>query len=259
VAPATTRKRLTILGTIFKCARRWGVLDVNPAADLEKPSEPAHRTRYLSREEFERLRDHAEPWLRPILTVAVLTGARLKEVAGLRWEHLDREAGLLFISEDNKTGKPRGVPMSEPVRKILDEIPGGRFKREGFVFISPEGEPYASRRERNRISQRTKATAKAAKLPGVTFHVLRHTSGSWLAQAGYSEVQIAALLGHATTATTKRYMHLSPGHLRCATDALAAVLNGHEEDTKSSETSPDPNPPSVIIPAVSHFGPLAQG
>lgn len=235
VAPATVRKRLTILGTMFRHGVRWGVLDVNPAADLEKPSEPMHKTRYLSREEFARLHEHSEPWLRPILTVAVLTGARLKEVAGLQWENVDRDGEVLFVSEDNKTGKPRGVPISEPVRKILDEAPGGRFKRAGFVFVSPKGESYTSRRERNRISQRTKAAAKAADLPGVTFHVLRHTAGSWLAQAGHSEVQIAALLGHATTATTKRYMHISPSHLRSATAALAAVLNGHAEDTKPTQ------------------------
>ncbi len=246
VAPATVRKRLTILGTMFKCARRWNVIEVNPAVDLEKPSEPLHRTRYLSREEFERLRDHAEPWLRPILTVAVLTGARLKEVAGLSWENIDRDAGILFISEDNKTGKPRGVPISDPVRKILDEIPGSRFKRQGPVFVTPDGEAYTPRRERNRISQRTKAAAKAADLPGVTFHVLRHTAGSWLAQKGHSEVEIAALLGHATTATTKRYMHLTPGHLRRATMALAATLDGH-----ISDTTPDSTPTQLEVgPAI---------
>lgn len=254
VSPSTTRKRLNVLGTLFKHALRWGVLTVNPAADLEKPSEPTHKTRYLSREEFEQLREHAEPWLRPVLTVAVLTGARLKEICGLRWENVDRDAGVLFISEDNKTAKPRGVPMAVTVRKILDEIPGSRFKREGYVFVFASGEPYVSERQRSRISQRTRAAAKAADLPGVTFHTLRHTAGSWLAQAGYSQVKIAKLLGHATTATTDRYMHLSPAHLKDAADTLSNLLDGHVEDTKTEAVPLPPSTGSAIVSPINEMG-----
>jgi integrase len=226
VGASTVRKRLIILGTVFKTARRWGVIESNPAADLEKPSEPTHKTRYLSRQEWGSLLDHAEPWLRPILTVAVLTGARLKEVLGLRWENVDRDAGVLFISEDNKTGKPRGIPIAASVRTVLDELPGGRFKRSGFVFLDAEGNDRTAIRERNRVSQRTKAAAEAAELVDVSFHTLRHTAGSWMAQAGQSQVQIAKVLGHATTATTDRYMHLGPAHLRGAVNALEAAMQG---------------------------------
>lgn len=255
VSKSTTRKRLTVLHTMFRHAVRWGVLDVNPAADLAKPGEPEHKTRYLSREEWDRLHAHAEPWLRPILTVAVLTGARLKEVAGLDWSNVDRQAGVLFVSEDNKTGKPRGVPISAGVAGVLDAIPGSRFKRSGPVFVDPEGEPYTSQRQRNRISQRTKAAASAAELERVSFHTLRHTAGSWLAQAGCSEVQIAKLLGHATTATTKRYMHLSPEHLRGAVDRLSAVLDRHIFDTSAeSASSPAPAAPAILNPVNSLGG-----
>ena len=47
-----------------------------------------------------------------------------------------------------------------------------------------------------------------------------------MAQAGYSAVQIAKVLGHASTATTDRYMHLAPDHLRAAVEAIDAVLQG---------------------------------
>ncbi len=240
VGHSTTRKRLIVLGTVFRQATRWRVVDLNPATDLEKPGEPEHKTRYLSREEFERLAAHSEPWLRPILTAAVLTGARMKEVLGLRWENVDRDAGVLFISEDNKTGKPRGIPFGATLRKLLDDLPGGRFKRDGFVFVPPEGESFTALRERNHVSQRTRAAAKAAGLAGVSFHTLRHTAASWLAQAGHSQVKIGKLLGHATVQTTNRYMHLSPAHLRDAADGLDAALCGslgHQQDTEPSASA----------------------
>jgi integrase len=126
--------------------------------------------------------------------------------------------------------------MSVTVRAVLDELPGGRFKRAGFVFLDGEGEPRTALRERNRVSQRTKAAAKAAGLGDVSFHTLRHTAGSWMAQAGQSQVQIAKVLGHATTATTDRYMHLGPAHLRGAVTALEAAMQG----TTSAEPGTQP-------------------
>src|SRR5262245_45648157 len=76
VGASTTRKRLTVLGTMFKRARRWGVIQVNPVADMDKPSEPAPKSRHLSKDEWDRLKVAAEPWLQPIVTVAIATGMR---------------------------------------------------------------------------------------------------------------------------------------------------------------------------------------
>ena len=106
------------------------------------------------------------------------------------------------------------VPMTKSMRALLDEL-GGRFRKAGHVFVE-DGQDFTSCRERNRVSQRTKAAADAAKLAGVTFHTLRHTAGS--------QVQISKVLGLASTATTDRYMHLAPEHLKGAVDAIEATL-----------------------------------
>ena len=55
---------------------------------------------------------------------------------------------------------------------------------------------------------------KAAKLDGVTWHTLRHTFASRLAMDGATESDIAAALRHSGTTLVKRYVHLSPSHLR---------------------------------------------
>ncbi len=146
------------------------------------------------------------------------------------------------------------MPMVQTVREVLDVL-GGRFRKEGFVFFAPDGEPLGSDRQRNRVTQRTKAAAKAAGIGDVTFHTLRHTAGSWMAQAGHSQVQIAKVLGHATTATTDRYMHLSPAHLREAVEALEATLHAVDTqvDTTPNEASSTATASkgSVMIPATS--------
>ena len=240
--PSTVRKNLTILGTMFKLAVRWDVLQASPAVDLNKPSEPHHKTRYLSREEWDRLHDAAPPWLRPIITMAVVTGMRLKEVVGLQWEDVDSVAGVVHISEDNKTGRPRGIPIGDTVREVLAERDKVRDLRTGkrlsrFVFTDTAGEARTSTRARDTICKATISAAKVAGLAGVSFHTLRHTAGSWAAQAGATEIEIAKLLGHATTATTRRYTHLKPDHLRGTVRALDAMMRGVDTQVDTSQIS----------------------
>jgi len=221
VGDSTTRKRLTILHTMFRWGRRAGILDSNPAAAVDKPKEPKNKTRFLTAQEWDALWEAADPWLQPILTLAVHTSFRLKEVTGLRWEDVDLAKGLLTLSDDNKAAESRAVPMSPTVREVLERA-GARFRKTGHVFVDWDGKDYTSDRARNRISQHTISAAKAVGIEGVSFHTLRHTAGSWMAQAGHSQVQIAKVLGHSSTATTDRYMHLAPEYLKAAVDAIEA-------------------------------------
>jgi integrase len=64
---------------------------------------------------------------------------------------------------------------------------------------------------------------KAAGLVDVRFHDLRHTCGSWLAQAGVPQSHIAEVLGHSTLRMTKRYAHIAPATARAAVEKLEAV------------------------------------
>jgi len=69
----------------------------------------------------------------------------------------------------------------------------------------------------------------AARLADVTPHTLRHTFASVAGDLGFSELTIAALLGHAARGVTQRYVHIDEA-LRVAADkvaaALAALLDG---------------------------------
>ena len=79
----------------------------------------------------------------------------------------------------------------------------------------------------------------AAGIAGATFHTLRHTAGFW-AQGGASESEVAKLLGHATTQTTRRYVHLQHSHLRATVKTLDAVVRG--VDTSVDTSAPKATP-----------------
>ena len=50
---------------------------------------------------------------------------------------------------------------------------------------------------------------RKAGMPNLRLHDLRHSYASFLANAGCNEFQIMQALGHASTVTTRRYVHLS--------------------------------------------------
>ena len=64
------------------------------------------------------------------------------------------------------------------------------------------------------------SAARAAGLAGFHFHDLRHTSASWMVQAGVPLNTVREVLGHKSLTMTLRYAHLAPDH---QADAMAAL------------------------------------
>ena len=73
---------------------------------------------------------------------------------------------------------------------------------------------------------------KDAKLEGVTFHILRHsTAASHMAMNGVDLQTIGEILRHKDFSTTLRYAHLSATHKKAAVDALGNALKGDKAET----------------------------
>lgn len=214
IGPSTLRKELTVLGTLFKTAIRWGLLGADPSSAVAKPKEPKHRLRFLTVEEWTVVAAELPAWLRPLALLAVATGMRLKEVVSLRWEDLDKQARVIYVRE-GKT-ECREIPMSDPVRRFLEAQP----IRAEFVFTGKDSLPYISTRARNGISQVTSAAMRRAGITGCGFHVLRHTAASWMVQAGRPLFEVGLILGHKDPKMTMRYAHLQPRHLLSTAEAI---------------------------------------
>ncbi|HJU68227.1 MAG TPA: tyrosine-type recombinase/integrase, partial [Gemmatimonadaceae bacterium] len=115
-----------------------------------------------------------------------------------------------------KDDKPHKVPLNAHSDAVLARRHA--VAHGDFVFRSQNWDTYRSAWE-NALSR--------AKLADVTFHTLRHTFGSWLAQAGRTPKEIMEALGHTSLAMTNRYMHLAPSHVRDAVAVLDNVLGVH--------------------------------
>ena len=99
----------------------WGRLRENPARVVKRLKVDNRRTRILTANEQQRLLAACRTnKLRAIVSLALLTGARIGELLSLRWE--DTADGLLTFLE-TKTGKPRTLPISPTIKAILDTLP----------------------------------------------------------------------------------------------------------------------------------------
>ena len=175
----------------------------------------AARVRYLSEDECRRLLNGCVSDFRQLVRGALVTGCRYGELVRMRCADYEPDPQAGRVSE-TKAGRPRHVHLSAEGVGLFDELTAGR-RGEGPIFLRSSAD--GTRRPWRRAEQQRPLAAACgrAELRPIGFHVLRHTHGSWLAQAGVDLLTIAHQLGHADTRITQRhYAHLLPSHVSAA-------------------------------------------
>lgn len=225
--PIQANRVLAVLSKMMTLAARWGLrsdAQGNPCRHVERFKEN-QRERYLSVEELARLgavlaRAETEGTENPgavgAIRLLMLTGARLGEVLGLRWEWVDLERGCIFLP-DSKTGR-KVIPLGGSALALLQAHPraaGNPYVFPGLVFGKPLHDLHGPWRR----------IRTAAGLEGVRLHDLRHTWASMGAASGLSLPLIGAVLGHTEPSTTQRYSHLANDPLRAAADLVDAKMS----------------------------------
>jgi integrase len=111
--------------------------------------------------------------------------------------------------------------MNQDVRSVLLARKREAKPDAEFVFINPKtNKPYGD------IKKAFSAACRKAGISNLHWHDLRHTFGTRLAEAGFSEATIAELMGHTSESTTRRYTHGTEQGKRMAVEA-ARVRSGN--------------------------------
>ena len=207
--PSRANATLHVLSRMFSLAETWDLLPPgrNPCRGV-----PLYRTRprerFLTTEEYRRLgcalkeaEADGSSWLPAIeaIRLLMLTGCRKREILKLRWDDVDR-TGCVLRLRDAKAG-PRMVPLTNPVRRILDKLP--RQPDNPWVIIGQK--PGGNLTD---LLYYWRPIRERAGLSDVRIHDLRHSFASRALALGESLYMIGKLLGHATVTTTARYTHL---------------------------------------------------
>ncbi len=208
-AKTSTIQRITLtpLTSIWNHAHGLGWCD---APRFRRPKQPQGRTTWLTEGQAERLIKAAAPHFRPLVILLLYTGARLSEALYLDWADVDLQRSIITF-HDTKNGETRTVPLHDRVFLALVNLP----HREGAVFRTQRGHPYARRRcGGGQVQTAWRGACRRAGFTGIRPHDCRHTFASWLVMAGTPLRTVAELLGHKSLSMVMRYSHLSDDHRR---------------------------------------------
>jgi integrase len=166
----------------------------HPVRETRAEPENNARARFLSADECERLLKVARisRWakLRLLILMALTTGARRGELLGLRYGDVDLQAGTATLAR-TKNGEARVLVLTPAVVTEIKYFGAGAAAELLFASKRRPGRPH------NFLSAWQQAL-KNAHIEGCTFHDLRHTAASRLAQSGASLVELSDFLGHRT-------------------------------------------------------------
>jgi integrase len=243
-SPKTIGNAIVVLSAMFKDAVKWDRLAASPATALERPKDDRaaeERMRPLDTPGLRALVDAADGQVaRALLVTAAMTGMRRGELLGLRWRDVDytnrrvwvrRSIGLGGVVKQPKTA--RSVRAIALPRMVADELEAhwktSPFRAaDDYVFASSTGTPLDAR---NMLREVFEPAMRAAGLPRIRFHDLRHSYASVLIAQGAHPKVISDQLGHASVQITMdRYSHLFDGSYSDVNDELERAW----EDTETA-------------------------
>lgn len=254
-------------------AVKWGMVARN-VADAVSPPRPQNKEmemwdedtvdRFLAALKGHRFEDFYQ--------LALVTGMRRSELAGLKWENVDLAAGRLsvvstrqrIIGQGILEGQPktrkskRSIKLGPDTVELMHEIRGRQMEQRlvvgdgwedsGFVLTQSDGRPVNP----IKVSQVFASIVRQAGLPHLTLPGLRHAHATDLMASNVNPKVVSEKLGHSNIGITMdTYSHVLPGLQEEAAIVGEQVLgrrhsnkkrqeyrvqNGHEMVTNSSSS-----------------------
>jgi type 1 fimbriae regulatory protein FimE len=181
-------------------------------APPRKPKNVDRRSReYLTDTEIERLRKAARSIGRngirddTLIFIMFRHGLRVSEIISLCWDQIDLQKGLIHVKR-----LKNGLPSTHPIRgtelRLLRQLQR-EYSDSPYVFISERKAPLTDRAVRHIIAR---AGQEAKFSFTIHPHMLRHSTGFYLANKGHDTRSIQSYLGHANIKNTVIYTELAP-------------------------------------------------
>ncbi len=272
LAPATLEKIFTVLSTALKAAAASRLIARNEATLVSnRPQAPAQsgadRNCWTAdhASEFLYVAKKAGPQAAALWTLALDSGMRKSELAGLMWVDVDLVAGRIQVRQQllENGAEPTFIPTKGKRSRTIDIAAETvnllkaqkthqaalkmryrlTYRDLGLVFAKEPADGgrqdprlFGTPLQVNNIGERAFASLiKAAGVPRITIHGLRHTSASLMLAAGVPSNVVQQRLGHKDIATTLDvYAHVLPGQQRDAASRLASLL--HRGSSRGSQS-----------------------
>ena len=185
----TVNRDVEVIRHIFNWAVDEGILLSNPLSRMHLERERRKPRPVISVAEEDALLAVSPSHLRKIIVTVLRTGMRRGEALSQRWEHIDFDRQLLFVTHSKTPeGEAREIPLTSD---LLEQLKSER-KDSGLLFTFNE-RPIRS------IKTAWKTALRKSGIRRLRFHDLRHSFNSRLIEAGVIREVRMALMGHSTS------------------------------------------------------------
>lgn len=219
-------RKISCLATFYKWAKRNDHVQEDPIYQIEKPKRPKRMPVWLEQEEQdafmratrnyddipETIFGRSKPSSVKIrqryellFELIQKSGLRISEALGLKVSDIrvvDGEAKSVRVI--GKGNKERQVPLPETFQRVMAMSIADKYRDEYLFAKKPGGKPVGQHAARAYLK---KLIEKAGIDKKVTPHKLRHTYATRLLEKDVQLIDIQALLGHESIATTQIYTH----------------------------------------------------
>ncbi|MCH4891218.1 site-specific integrase [Acidaminobacter sp. JC074] len=252
LSPTTINHIHSIIHKIFSDAVRWQYLVDNPVDRVPKPKREKPKPNYLNTEQldevlaaFDTIEKHEIKW-KTGCYIALMTGLRLAEISGLKWDDIDFKNNVIHVRRTRKYISKVGVVIDTPkttdsFRTVaipsslkeqfyeykgylfyLENLCGDLWQDSDYVLVDDFGKECFP----DSLSKWFAKFIVRNKLPKVTLHGLRHTMATLLIHdPNVPERTISDRLGHSNTNTLRKiYSHELKESDKLAADSIDQIF-----------------------------------
>jgi len=186
------------------------------------------------------------------LVLALNTTMRACEIKALRWHDVDLLSKTITVRKSKTSAGQRVIPINTDALTALRELYSRASVIRGsapdhYVFPACENGRFDPATPQKSWRSAWRSLRKAAGIPGLRFHDLRHHAITELAESQASDATIMAIAGHVSRQMLEHYSHVRLEVKRRALEALSIVSVSTGTGNKSAgyDTNNDTKPSSA--------------
>lgn len=242
----------SLLHKALNQAVKWRLISVNPVEAVEAPKKEEKQLQVYDQEQLNNLLERIKGMsvYYPVM-LAATTGMRLGEIAGLTWDNVDLDKGIIYVKTQlqevnghlevlplkSKSSNRKIVLLDFTIKELKrlrieqkeNKLKYGEYYTDSnfVICIKETGLPYTpqyiSRNFRRVLKEY--GVCKDLNIPYIRFHDLRHTHATLMLKANIHPKIVAERLGHSTiNLTLNTYSHVLPDMQQEAINKLNDIM-----------------------------------
>jgi integrase len=192
-----------------------------------------------------------------VLETAIATGARISEILGLTWRHVDLQSGVLRIAQrywrgdidepKSKTSK-RPLTLGYLVDRYRVKAAADKAQPEKWVFVRTDGNGLPLWDSGVRQALKRAAVAEGCDFPGLGPHSFRRANITWRQEVGGSAIEASKIAGHRGLEMTSEYTFVAPERQNELTRRIQQRIADASQEQKKDPATTAVAPPTPSAP-----------